>query len=124
MFNVGGGEIIVVLLLALIVLGPDKLPEAARKAGKVLHEFRRMTSGFQEEVRSAMDIGSLSGSPKDNALDRTEPGPRLTPTAPSTRTNPADRAPELPETFSADVVPSVAPDASGDPEKQGRASDG
>ncbi len=124
MFNVGGGEIIVVLLLALIVLGPDKLPEAARKAGKFLHEFRRMTSGFQEEVRSAMDIGSLSGSPKDNALDRTEPGPRLTPTAPSTRTNQADRAPELPKTFSADVVPNVAPDASGDPERQGRASDG
>ena len=120
MFNVGGGEIIVVLLLALVVLGPDKLPEAARKAGKFLHEFRRMTSGFQEEVRSAMDLGSLSVTPKDNALDRTEPGPRLAPSAPST---PEDRAPDLPKTFSADVVPNVAPDILGDPAQQDRGSD-
>jgi Tat protein translocase TatB subunit len=56
MFNVGGGEIIVILLLALIVLGPDKLPSAARQAGKYLSEFRRISDGFQRELRDAMDI--------------------------------------------------------------------
>jgi sec-independent protein translocase protein TatB len=120
MFNVGGGEIIVVLLLALVVLGPDKLPEAARKAGKFLHEFRRMTSGFQEEVRSAMDLGSLSATPKDNALDRTEPGPRLAPKTPSA---PSDQTPNMPETFSADVVPTNSPESSVEPEQQGSGSD-
>jgi len=55
MFNVGGGELLVILLVAVIVLGPDKLPDAARKIGNVMGEIRRMSAGFQEEVRSAMD---------------------------------------------------------------------
>jgi sec-independent protein translocase protein TatB len=75
MFNVGGGEIVVVLLLALLLLGPEKLPETARKVGKVLAEIRRVTSGFEEEVRSAMDIGDARSV--DTALDRTTDGPRL-----------------------------------------------
>jgi sec-independent protein translocase protein TatB len=55
MFNIGGGELIVILLVALIVLGPDKLPEAARKVGNVMGELRRMSNGFQEELRNALD---------------------------------------------------------------------
>jgi len=61
MFNVGGGEILVIMVLALIVLGPDKLPEAARQAGKYLSEFRRMSQGFQNEIRTAMDLTGDSG---------------------------------------------------------------
>ena len=75
MFNVGGGEIVVILLLALLLLGPEKLPETARKVGKILAEIRRVTSGFEEEVRSAMDIGDARSV--DTALDRTTEGPRL-----------------------------------------------
>ena len=55
MFNVGGGELLVILFVALVVLGPDKLPDAARKIGNVMGEIRRMSAGFQEEVRAAMD---------------------------------------------------------------------
>jgi Tat protein translocase TatB subunit len=65
-FNVGGGELIVILLIALVVLGPDKLPNAARQAGKYLNEFRRMSAGFQDEFRSAMDVTSRP-SPTDPA---------------------------------------------------------
>jgi len=75
MFNVGGGEVIVILLLALLLLGPEKLPDTARKVGKFLAEVRRVTSGFEEEVRSAMDIGEARTV--DSALDRTTDGPRL-----------------------------------------------
>ena len=75
MFNVGGGEIVVILLLALLLLGPEKLPETARKVGKFLAEVRRVTSGFEEEVRSAMDIGDARDV--ETALDRTSEGPRL-----------------------------------------------
>ena len=42
MFNVGAGELLVILLIALIVLGPDKLPDTARKIGNVMGELRRM----------------------------------------------------------------------------------
>lgn len=55
MFNVGTGELLVILLVALLVLGPEKLPDSARKVGNVISELRRMSHGFQSEVRKAMD---------------------------------------------------------------------
>jgi Tat protein translocase TatB subunit len=55
MFNVGGGEVLVILLVALLVLGPGKLPQAARQIGNVLTQVRQMSSGFQNELKSAMD---------------------------------------------------------------------
>jgi Tat protein translocase TatB subunit len=55
MFNVGGGEVLVILLVALLVLGPTKLPEAARQVGTVLTQIRKVSNGFQNELRSAMD---------------------------------------------------------------------
>lgn len=55
MFNVGGGELLVILLLALIVLGPQKLPGAVRTAGRVMGEVRRISSGFQQELKTAFD---------------------------------------------------------------------
>lgn len=53
--NFGGGEIIVIIIIALVVLGPDRLPEMARSAGRMLHKFRTMTSGLQGQVRDVMD---------------------------------------------------------------------
>lgn len=44
-----------ILLLALVVLGPTRLPEAARQVGKAMTEFRRMSSGFQRELRDAIE---------------------------------------------------------------------
>ena len=55
MFNIGGGEVLVIALIALIVLGPDRLPEAARTVGKVMGEIRRLSTGFQDEVRTAFN---------------------------------------------------------------------
>lgn len=55
MFNIGGGELLIIFLVALVVLGPTKLPEAARQLGKWMGEFRRLSAGFQAEVRNAMD---------------------------------------------------------------------
>lgn len=51
--SLGAPEILVILVVALIVLGPSKLPEAARQVGKAMAEFRRVTAGFQAEVRDA-----------------------------------------------------------------------
>lgn len=56
MFNVGGGELLVILLIALMVLGPDRLPGFARKAGKIMGDVRRISQGFQSEIRDAMDF--------------------------------------------------------------------
>ena len=53
MGNLGGMEVLVILLVALIVLGPTKLPPAVRQIGKVVGEFRRIGQGFQQELREA-----------------------------------------------------------------------
>ena len=54
MFNVGTGELLVIMVVALLVLGPEKLPEVARKVGTVVGELRRMSAGFQAEMRDAL----------------------------------------------------------------------
>jgi sec-independent protein translocase protein TatB len=55
MFNVGGPEVLVILLVALIALGPAQLPEAARKVGRVMGEVRKVSSNFQRELTSAFE---------------------------------------------------------------------
>ena len=59
MFNVGGGEIFVILLVALIVLGPQRLPGAMRQAGQFMGELRKMSTGFQQELKNAFDETEL-----------------------------------------------------------------
>ena len=53
MFNLSGSEIIVILLVALVVLGPEKLPEAVRRFGRVYGELKRVSKGFQSEFTQA-----------------------------------------------------------------------
>lgn len=55
MFNLSGSEIIVILLLALVVLGPEKLPDAIRRAGRTYAELKKMGNSFQTEMRSVLD---------------------------------------------------------------------
>lgn len=100
MFNVGGPEVLVILLVALVVLGPQQLPKAVRSVGNVMAELRRMSSGFQEEIRNAMDGpieaeareqgARLAQRPEDADITETvarndglEPAPDLAPSAPS-----------------------------------------
>ena len=68
MFNIGGAELLVILVVALLVLGPNKLPQAARQVGSFFGEFRRIADGFQQELKSAMDdpVGATpSEAPKE-----------------------------------------------------------
>jgi sec-independent protein translocase protein TatB len=54
-FNIGGWEFAVILVVALLVLGPDKLPQAARQVGHFVGEFRRVAAGFQNELKNALE---------------------------------------------------------------------
>ena len=83
--SLGPAEILVILIVALIVLGPTRLPEAGRQIGKALSEIRRWSARMQSEVRDAIegdpDEAPPAPSPGPSA-DRSGPPP---PTAPDFR---------------------------------------
>lgn len=54
MFGLGFWEIAIILVVALIVLGPSKLPELARGLGKGLREFRKATEDFKSTIEEEM----------------------------------------------------------------------
>ena len=55
MFNITGGEMLIILLVALVILGPDRLPEVARSAGRMINKVKTMTEGMQSTVSGVMD---------------------------------------------------------------------
>jgi sec-independent protein translocase protein TatB len=54
-FNLQGSELIIILLLALVVLGPEKLPDAMRKLGNFYAQMKKMSTSFQQEFKAAVD---------------------------------------------------------------------
>ena len=73
MFNVGGMELLVIAVVALVVLGPDKLPGAIRQIGHVTGELRRISKGFQTDLRGALDDAEREA---DAARTASAAGPR------------------------------------------------
>ncbi|MCY3786232.1 MAG: twin-arginine translocase TatA/TatE family subunit [bacterium] len=55
MLNVGPGEVLVILVIALVVLGPSRLPGTARAMGRILAKTRRIVTKFQQEMQAAAD---------------------------------------------------------------------
>ena len=55
LFNLGGGEIILILALVLILFGAKKLPELAKGLGTGIKEFKKATRDVSDEMHSAMN---------------------------------------------------------------------
>ncbi|MCP3062052.1 twin-arginine translocase TatA/TatE family subunit [Myxococcus sp. K38C18041901] len=100
MFNIGAGEMVLIAVAALLILGPQRLPELARAIGKFMREFRRQT----DEVRNVVEREFYT---MDHDLNREPPPPvRPTPTFPP---SPAPQA--LPPEGMAQVATPVEPGA-------------
>ncbi len=54
MFNIGMPELIVIAVVALLVVGPKKLPDLARSLGKGVSEFKRATEGVTESLKETL----------------------------------------------------------------------
>lgn len=55
MFNIGGPEVLVIALIALVVVGPEQLPSVLRKAGQYANQFRQMSTGLRQEFMAGVD---------------------------------------------------------------------
>ena len=64
MFGMGMQELLLILAIALIVLGPKKLPEIARTLGRGLSEFRRATGELKESIDLEKYVEEVEGTPK------------------------------------------------------------
>jgi Tat protein translocase TatB subunit len=96
MFNIGPPELLVILLIALIVVGPNRLPELSRTIGRGLREFRKVQDEVKDMVKFDLDVADppRNGSPMAPPVHRT---PRPTP---------VDAAPDEPPP----PAPSTLPD--------------
>jgi len=78
MFGMSGTELLIVLVVALLLFGPDKLPEMAKMAGKAMREFQRATGDIRSTVETEF-----------NKLAETEPQPKKSPPAKVIKLEPA-----------------------------------
>ena len=62
MLNIGGGELLIILLVALIFLGPQRLPEVARQVGQTVNTLRGLARGFQAELEAAARPDALTAN--------------------------------------------------------------
>lgn len=62
MFGIGTNELIVILIIALLIFGPTKLPELAKSTGKAINEFRKASSGILDEEEKKSEKGKKSAA--------------------------------------------------------------
>lgn len=77
--NLGFGELIVIMIAALVIFGPSKLPELGRTLGQSIREFKKATQAISEEVTkvASEEIGAAA-----RAETRPESTPKAAPAGP------------------------------------------
>lgn len=69
MFGLGMGEIVIILLLAVVFIGPKKLPELARSLGKSLREFQKAKDEILHNIKNPEEDFSESSSSTASSVD-------------------------------------------------------
>lgn len=76
--NFSTGEMVVIAIVAVVVLGPERLPEMARSMGKMLHKLRTMSESLRDEMGDVMDhptmepikqLGELAANPRQKLAE-------------------------------------------------------
>lgn len=78
-FNLGGGEIILILALVLILFGAKKLPELAKGLGSGIKEFKKATREVTEEVSRASEDNSYQAPPPRQIQEPSQPAKTAAP---------------------------------------------
>ncbi len=74
MFNIGPLELMVILVIALLVVGPHRLPEVGRSIGRGIREFRKAQDEVQKTIQSALNepASTARSGPRADAAPRPE----------------------------------------------------
>jgi len=98
MFNIGVPELLIILAIALIVFGPNKLPELAKAFGKAMREFKKATEEVKqsfeaetrdlEELKSTLNTDNVLTDLTQNISDSMEPATDTSPPSEATTTSP------------------------------------
>ena len=121
MFEVGFTELLVIFVLALVVLGPEKLPRLAQQVGRWIGRARAMAKQFREQLEDEVNLADLKKweqtPPKPSAAS--EPPPAET--AQGTATSHAEPTSTTTSTSQADWVSTPVESASAPPDSQSAA---
>jgi sec-independent protein translocase protein TatA len=104
-----GFEWIVILVIALLILGPGKLPDVASAVGKSIREFRKASSEVQEAVK--VDTSPLPAGPTATAPANVPSGAAP---IPNTLSEPGSAAAPVPNTLS-EPAPAATPESTSEP---------
>lgn len=113
LFGIGPMELMVILVLALIVFGPNRLPEIARQIGKAVSEFRRtseqVTSAVMREMNAAADEQERKKKAASQAASQDTVAKPVAEIAPPTPTRPDEPPAPTPEEAAAPSVTTTEP---------------
>jgi sec-independent protein translocase protein TatA len=85
--DVGGTELMMIMLVILLLFGSKRMPDLARGIGKTIREFRKATSGLEEELRRAIETPPSPPQPrKPAAPPGMPPSPIIVPQHPPVET--------------------------------------
>lgn len=70
MFGIGMPEMLLILAIALIVIGPKKLPDLAKSLGRALREFKKATSELKESIELDSELKDVKNSFTDSITDK------------------------------------------------------
>jgi sec-independent protein translocase protein TatB len=79
MFGIGMPEMLLILAVALIVIGPKKLPELAKSLGRAIGEFRKAASDLKESISVESDVSDVKASFENLGKEKKRPAEEETP---------------------------------------------
>ena len=68
MFDIGFAELLIIAVVALLVLGPERLPVAARSAAVVLGRLKRQASDIRREIERELDVDGIRRELRDESI--------------------------------------------------------
>jgi len=82
--GIGGPELLMIMFVVLLLFGADRLPDLARGFGRAVREFKKATSGVEQEVRRAMEEPPPPPAPRPPGTIGQGEAPAPTPVPPPT----------------------------------------